>query len=163
MDTLYKYVTPSRALTCIPEIGDGTLRATQPAALNDPFECSVLTLYVIPDETAENRELADVLTEINKEKPVTEEDVHRARQEYGSLFTRELFTKQVSTRFGIISFTTDHLHPLLWSHYTSDGSGFVIGYDAEQLRGIAPPDHLRAVSYQERPPIITGTSCSEHT
>ena len=39
MDTLSKYVTARRALTCIPEVGDGTLRATQPAALNDPFEC----------------------------------------------------------------------------------------------------------------------------
>ena len=38
MDILYKYVTVQRALTCIPELGDGTLRATQPAALNDPFE-----------------------------------------------------------------------------------------------------------------------------
>ena len=37
MDILYKYVTAQRALTCIPELGDGTLCATQPAALNDPF------------------------------------------------------------------------------------------------------------------------------
>ena len=34
MEILYKYVTANRALTCIPEVGDGTLRATQPAALN---------------------------------------------------------------------------------------------------------------------------------
>ena len=107
MDTLYKYVTAQRALTCIPEVGDGTLRATQPAALNDPFECAVTTIYVIPDEAEENRELARVLTEINESKPVTEEDVHRARQEHGSLFTRQLFTEQVSTRFGIVAFTTD--------------------------------------------------------
>ena len=46
MDVLYKYVTHTRALTCIPEVGDGTLRATQPAALNDPFECAVTTHYV---------------------------------------------------------------------------------------------------------------------
>jgi hypothetical protein len=38
MDLLYKYVSAERALTCLPEIGDGTLRATQPSALNDPFE-----------------------------------------------------------------------------------------------------------------------------
>ena len=34
---------PKRALTCIPEVGNGALRATQPASLNDPFECSVTT------------------------------------------------------------------------------------------------------------------------
>ena len=45
MGILYKYVTGKRALHCIPEVGDGTLRATQPAALNDPFECAVRTLY----------------------------------------------------------------------------------------------------------------------
>ena len=30
MEVLYKYVRSERALTCIPEVGDGTLRATQP-------------------------------------------------------------------------------------------------------------------------------------
>ena len=41
VEVLYKYVTSERVLTCLPEVGDGTLRATQPAALNDPFECEV--------------------------------------------------------------------------------------------------------------------------
>ena len=85
MDVLYKYVTSKIALTCIPEVGDGTLRATQPASLNDPFECAVRAMYVIPDETEENLELAKVLTEINKSKLITPDDVHRARREYGSL------------------------------------------------------------------------------
>ena len=34
MEILYKYVSAERALLCLPEIGDGALRATQPAALN---------------------------------------------------------------------------------------------------------------------------------
>ena len=38
MKTLYKYMIAERVLTCLPEVGDGTLRATQPATLNDPFE-----------------------------------------------------------------------------------------------------------------------------
>ena len=50
LDLLYKYVSAERALTCLPEIGDGTLRATQPSALNDPFECSVYKLFVEADE-----------------------------------------------------------------------------------------------------------------
>ena len=57
MDILYKYVTPRRALTCIPEVGDGTLRATQPAALNDPFECAVVTAYAMSDEEEEKEEV----------------------------------------------------------------------------------------------------------
>ena len=157
MDVLYKYVTARRSLTCIPEVGDGTLRATQPAALNDPFECAVTPIYMIPDEAEENRQLAQVLTDINQSKPVTAEDVHRARREHGSLFTRELLAKQASTRFGIVSFTMNPDHPLMWSHYTTDGSGFVIGYDVAELRKLTDPGGcLREVTYGNRPPLITG-------
>lgn len=155
--TLYKYVTADRALTCIPEVGDGTLRATQPAALNDPFECAVVAVYVIHDEAEENLQLALALTEINASKLVTEEHVRNTRREYGSLFTRQLFAEQVSTKFGIVSFTSDPFHPLMWSHYTGDGSGFVIGYDVSDLgKLVSHPDSLRAVRYAERPPPILG-------
>ena len=157
MDILYKYVTSRRALTCIPEVGDGTLRATQPAALNDPFECAVTTPYMFSDEAEEDRELARVLTEINENKPVTAEDVQCARQEHGSLFTRQLLTDQLSTRFGVVSFTTNPDHPLMWSHYTTDGSGFVIGYDLEILSELSGPGGwLREVDYANRPPPIIG-------
>ena len=157
MDILYKYVTPRRALTCIPNVGDGTLRATQPAALNDPFECAVRTLYFIPEEAEENRQLAKILTNINESKPVTEGDVHRARREHGSLFTRQLFTEQVSTRLGIVSFTTHPRHPLMWSHYTTDGSGFVIGYDVGELGKLTGPKGcLRSVTYGDTPALISG-------
>ena len=46
MKTLYKYMIAERVLTCLPEVGDGTLRATQPAALNDPFECAVRAAFI---------------------------------------------------------------------------------------------------------------------
>ncbi len=156
MSTLYKYVTAQRVLTCIPEVGDGTLRATQPASLNDPFECAVMTLYVFPDGEEENCELAKVLTRINERKPITAEDVHQARLEHGRLFTRQLLTQQLSTRFGIVSFTTNPRHPLMWSNYTTDGSGFVIGYDKEVLVAIAGQEgYLRSVGYaQQLPPIF---------
>ena len=137
MEILYKYVTASRALTCIPEVGDGTLRATQPAALNDPFECAVAVAYVIPDASEENRRLAEALTQINESTPVTEEHVQNARQRYGSLFTRQLFAEQVSTKFGIVSFAADPQHPLMWAHYTIDGSGFAIGYDKSAIAKLA--------------------------
>lgn len=157
MDVLYKYVTHQRALTCIPEVGDGTLRATQPAALNDPFECAVTIGYSIADKWDENRRLADTLTKINAAKPVTAEDVDLARRDYGSLFTRQLVAKQVSTRFGIVSFSADPLHPLLWSHYTTDSSGFAIGYDIHELLEIAGSDEfLRRVEYRDNPPRIIG-------
>ena len=157
MDIFYKYVTSRRVLTCIPEVGDGTLRATQPAALNDPFECAVTTMYSFQDEAEENRQLADVLTGINKSKPVSEERVRSARGDYGSLFTRQLFAEQVSTRFGIVSLTTNPYHPLMWSHYTTDGSGFVIGYDSEELKKlVGNGGYLQEVVYGGEPPPIFG-------
>ncbi len=157
MDILYKYVPSNRVLTCIPEVGDGTLRATQPASLNDPFECAVAPIYVFSDDAEENRELAKVLTGINPNKRVTEKDVYNARRQHGSLFTRQLFAEQVSTRFGIVSFTTDPYHPVMWSHYTTDGSGFVIGYDASALNDLAAPEGcLSMVRYGDRLPPIAG-------
>lgn len=157
MDILYKYVTSQRALTCIPEVGDGTLRATQPASLNDPFECAVTPVYVFRDEAEENGQLAEVLTEINVNKPATAEDVRLAREQYGSLFTRQLFAEQLSTRFGIVSFSAQPRHPLLWSHYTTDGSGFVMGYDTGMLSKLASSvEWLRSVTYGDRPPPIMG-------
>ena len=157
MEILYKYVTAERALTCLPEVGDGTLRATQPSALNDPLECSVLSTFVERDEEEGNREFARVLTTINESSPVTEEDVREARVQYGSLYLRELLARQLSTRFGIVSFCQDPRHPLMWSHYTTDGSGFVIGYDAQQLKKLSSrTEGLRPVEYREKLPLILG-------
>ena len=138
-------------------LGDGTLRATQPAALNDPFECAVATAYVFEDEAEEDHELAKVLTEINENKPISAIEVLTARIEYGSLFTRQLLSDQISTRFGIVSFTANPHHPLMWSLYTTDGSGFVIGYDMSQLRKLSGPvGELRAVQYNDQPPMFIG-------
>ena len=155
MDILYKYATAKRALTCIPEVGDGTIRATQPASLNDPFECAVTTPYTFPNKAEENEKLASALTAINETKPVTAERVRRARQEFGSLFTRQLFAEQVSTRFGIVSFSTNPYHPLMWSHYTTDGSGFAIGYDVAALSKLTGlKGCLNMMKYGDRPPPI---------
>ena len=159
MTVLYKNVPGERVLSCIPEVGDGALRATQPAALNDPFECAVLPIYVIDDEPRENAELATALTAINPNKPITPDDVLDARDAHGSLFTRQLYADQVSSRFGLVSFASDPLDPLMWSHYTVDSSGFVIGYDVEMLQDVAAKcGHLRQVTYQVGPPPITGPS-----
>jgi hypothetical protein len=152
MKTLYKYMTAKRALTCLPEVGDGTLRATQPAALNDPFECAVRTLFIDFgwDELRRNQEFADALSSIPGTTPVTGGDVARAKEQYGSLYLRDLMTKQLSQRFGIVSFAIDPRHPLLWSHYTLDGSGFVVGYDVERLKVLSRHEEcLRPVRYTE--------------
>ena len=155
MDILYKYVTYDRALTCIPEVGNGSLRATQPAALNDPFECAVTPMISHINQTEVNLELANVLTEINARKPITEEDVLSAKAKHGSQFLRHLVSQQLSTAFGIVSFSVKPFHPLMWSHYAGDGSGFVIGYDKEEIGRLTAIDGgLQSVYYGGRPPRI---------
>ena len=89
------------------------------------------------DEQVGLRSFSEVLTSINEHSPVTQDDVSRAREQYGSLYLRELLARQLSTRFGIVSFSTDPRHPLMWSHYPTDGSGFVIGYDAKTIRELS--------------------------
>ena len=159
MDVLYKYVSGRRVLSCIPEVGDGTLRATQPAALNDPFECYVRPIYVIPDEQRENHELASSLTVINENRPVSPDEVSQARSMYGSLFTRQLFVEQISTRFGFVSFAADPCNALMWSLYTVDGPGFVIGYDADVVSGlVGMRGWLGQVDYRDQLPFILGPS-----
>ena len=156
MEVLYKYMTAERVLTCLPEVGDGTLRATQPAALNDPFECAVRPVFIM-DENDANQEFARVLSSINGTTPVTGQQVARARREYGSLYLRNLFAAQVSQRFGIVSLTTNPRHPLMWSHYTLDGSGFVVGYNVDYLRKLSGrEDPLREVQYRSDIALIIG-------
>jgi hypothetical protein len=152
---LFKYMSAERALTCLPEIGDGALRATQPAALNDPFECTKTKIFVEKDPEAGNRKLAQTLTEIQPRNPVTAEQVEEARVRHGSLYMGELYRQQLSTRFGIVSFSTDPFHPLLWSHYTQDGSGFAIGYKVEVLKSLTTAGvQLQPIQYIPKPGIV---------
>ena len=163
VEVLYKYVTSERVLTCLPEVGDGTLRATQPAALNDPFECEVSPGLARADQLAEDVEIAEVLSSLNGATPTSDAKVREARSKYGSLFLRELLVGQLSQRYGIVSFSSDPRHLLMWAHYTRDGSGFVIGYQVDALRSLGRhEDSLREVRYETRTlPIVVYPVLSE--
>ena len=68
-ELLFKYVPAARAMTCLPEVGDGALRATQPAAMNDPFECTISKIFVESDQDRGNLVFAQTLTEIQRRNP----------------------------------------------------------------------------------------------
>ncbi len=157
VEVLYKYMPAERALTCLPDVGDGTLRATQPAALNDPFECGLKTDFIDIgwDETKRSEEYAEALNSIPGTGVVTADDVCRAKRRSGSLYLRDLFAAQLSQRFGIVSFSTNPRHPLMWSHYTQDGSGFVVGYEWNKLWSLSSFDgSLFPVRYCSDVPVI---------
>ena len=64
---------------------------------------------------------------------------------------------RLSTRFGIVSFSANPYHPLLWSHYALDGSGFAIGYKAEVLKTLTKSGvHLRPIRYIPKPGYVMG-------
>ena len=91
-------------------------------------------------------------TRINGATPVSETDVAQARHTYGSLFLKELLAQQLSQRFGIVSLASDPRHPLMWAHYTVDGSGFTIGYDSRQIGSLSVrTNSLLPVRYQQGP------------
>ena len=157
MKVLYKYVSAERALRCLPKMGNGTLRATQPSALNDPFECSAQVYHIEIEEKHDHSIWLDVLNGINPTTPIDRSEYHKVMQSDGALSWLDLFRRQISQRFGVVSFATDPLHPLLWAHYTTDGSGFVIGYKVRDLKELVDESGLETfqpVHYYARPLII---------
>ena len=153
MKLLYKYITAERVLTCLPQIGNGTLRATQVASLNDPFECAMVVGFQGMANNQGIAEASKILSGLNPTTPVTEDEVKEAMSTHGTLYVQHLAAKQLSQRFGIISFSTEYNHPLMWALYTEDGSGFVIGYDADQLKPLC--EILDAVIYEPRPFLLS--------
>ena len=153
---LYKYVCANRAVKVLPENGNGALRVTQPAALNDPLECATCCHAVYPSEE-EVREIVETLNLIVPEHSLENSDVQLARQQLGTQAWNELFRKQLSHRLGVVSFSSSALHPLLWAHYADSGAGVVIGYRVSVLKTITTGyERLVAVQYLEEPPASIG-------
>ena len=154
---LYKYVPADRALSILPEDGNGALRATQPAALNDPLECATLCSAVYPSEQEEAREILETLNWIVPEQSLTISHVQLSRRQLGTQAWNDLFRRQLSRRFGVVSFSRSALHPLLWAHYADSGTGVVVGYRVSVLNSIPVGyERLEAVRYSEKPPINMG-------
>ncbi len=152
MEVLYKYVPIERAFSCLPEIGDGSLRATPPAALNDPYECALVKDFYEDSPMSGSKELSTALNQINSATPISERDIKEAYERHGSQFWRELLLKQLSTRYGVISFSAVKDNPLMWSHYAERAAGFVIAYSKPELEILARrAGSLQSVQYAGRP------------
>ena len=60
---------------------------------------------------------------------------------------------------GLASFRSPRIRfiPLLWSHYTQDGTGFAIGYKAGNLKSLINSRvHLQQIRYVPRPGVLIG-------
>ena len=125
---LYKYLTAERAVKALPDNGNGSLRATQPAALNDPLECATRCSAVYSSDDKIVNVMVEALNSIVPGHRLTIREVHLSRRQLGTQAWNELCRKQLSLRFGVVSFARSALHPLLWAHYADSGTGVVIGY-----------------------------------
>ena len=131
---LYKYLPADRALEALPEDGNGALRATQPAALNDPFEYATYCDTADPDKKEKSQEMARVLSEIIPEHPVYVDKVENSLDRIGSQSWNELF-RELSC--------PPKLDPVLMRH-AHNGSASR-GHPAQAVLGIQ--DHQRTASH----------------
>ena len=150
---LYKYMSAERALEVLAEDGNGTLRATQPASMNDPLECASQFMTDYSGEADEANKTIENLRLIFPTARINEKDVKSALHRRGSEAWSHLVRGLLSQRFGIVSFSASPIHPLLWAHYADSGYGVAVGYDASFLKEI-PKEHeiLGNVQYGDQLP-----------
>ena len=145
---IYKYV-PCRLL----EVGCPlTLRATQPAALNDVMEGNLSTFKRDPDMDRDRwyEMLGERLHEIFGEDTLSPEELERRKRQYGDPRVSTIIRDRLSRFVGVVSFSTDPLIPTMWAHY-AENSGFVVGYRTDAIRPFGVG--LRRVLYMELAPV----------
>lgn len=119
----YKYLPISRLTYLENEL----LRFTQPADLNDPFEC-------LPKKPSyeEFNNLIDSLIPKNTDKHKEQ----KIRTEFNSNYLDEFYKTQsdkVNEDIGIFSLSKNWKNSLMWAHYTESHKGFCLGFDSNHI------------------------------
>lgn len=157
---VYKYLHSER----IDVLENSTIRFTQPAALNDPFE-------VMPRFNLYKEHLKEELARIFEQKfggklPSQIEPM------LPTLIDEQLadLKKQFGEHFGILSLAKNKKNALMWAHYADSHKGFVVGFDSNSSffrsgngkaidglrdvryspdRGVVPKDGLASLNNNE--------------
>jgi len=117
---VYKYLHPDR----VDVLETGTIRFTQSAALNDPFETH--PCFTELEDSFRKRQQAIVdRQQLSRDAYVLASLTIPKRVKQGI----ERFKDQISNELCILSLTTRRNNLLMWSHYTAAHRGFVIGFD----------------------------------
>ena len=149
---LYKYIP----LKHIGKKGAPTsLRATQPSALNDDMECSIVPMGGTGPEASQYR--AAVGAKLQDYLGVTMSEGELAKLWVTSNGAMELsgFVREyLDSRVGVVSLSRDPLVPTMWAHY-AENTGVVVGYDTEALTRLG--FDLRSVVYLEMAPMYEPT------
>ena len=148
---LYKYVPYGLLDRGFPT----TLRATQPAILNDIMEGNIRTSMESKIDRDEWYDLIyDSVTRIFGKEAFTYEELQRRKNLYGDPRISTVIRDYLSRFVGVLSFSSDPLIPTMWAHYAQN-SGFVVGYDTQFIRSLG--EDLRRVLYLELAPVYMPT------
>ena len=153
---LYKYMSAERALLVLPQSGNGTLRVTQPATLNDPFECASRLLPDSPKGVVDIKEIAEKFKNFSPKSKGISGNIRSSTTVTGTHDWSKCLRELLSLKFGIVSFSANPLEPLLWAHYGDSGKGVAIGYDTSGLKEIPTANEIFGpVQYHDKLPTVT--------
>ena len=150
-DVLYKYAPLGRLDQGFPT----SLRATQPAALNDVMEANIRTSMESKIDRDEWYELiAQSMRAIFGQDGLPDEELERRKNLYGDPRISTIIREYLSTFVGVVSFSANPLIPTMWAHYANN-SGFVVGYKTSAMRELGID--VRRVLYLELAPVYYPT------
>lgn len=150
-EIIYKYVRYESLNHGFPT----TLRATQPAALNDIMEANIRTSMENKiDRDQWYSTISRSLKEIFAEYALSDEELERRKKLYGDPRVSTIVRDYLSRYVGVVSFSSDPLIPTMWAHY-AENAGFVVGYNSIRMRELGVD--LKRVLYMELAPVYTPT------
>lgn len=132
---LYKYLHQDR----IDYLENQLVRATQPAALNDPFEClsippSIEEAIVLCAISHKEYLEANKIASDEKASEMLDTELKKIRDDSSSNYREYIIKSQydrINAQIGIVSFSKCWDSPLMWAHYANTHEGFCIGFDDE--------------------------------
>jgi hypothetical protein len=153
---LFKLYSPSERT--IQTLTEGNIYFASPHQLNDPFDCQISVDTQYPEE-----KIYDLALAILK---IWSNISYRFQKEYSPLYFSVDEDKPIQRRFdflvedflsrimdyGIFSMTEEINNPLLWSHYTSNYSGFAIELNPKFPLVKSMYNNLHKVEYRKSIP-----------
>ncbi|WP_429540875.1 DUF2971 domain-containing protein [Pseudomonas monsensis] len=160
MGNVYKFLEAKRSAF----LDNGLLRFSQPAALNDPYECLAAFPDLSPEEMSSDL-LKGVLETVGYSKSDSREDKLQKSSMIGTAmlrikamfeedpwlfrnFTMKLNQDRINKDLGVLSLSRRWNSALMWSHYTKIYSGFCVGFDSDHgfFREFSDGGELRRTS-----------------
>jgi hypothetical protein len=117
---LYKYVPPER----VDVLSSGLIAYPPPWIFNDPFEATP----VYPADDPDAIELAKLKTGDDAVDLPIQNAIDQLQSAHG---IRRITVEQAASGVGILSLSETRDSVLMWAHYTSQYTGFVIGFDVD--------------------------------